>query len=220
MDREDIERKLNEFKRSERDNFLYLLPVYQEDLLKAYLHPITYDYIVSLPGIVHELSQWRRNTPFAWNSVFEITDEKTEKWLKTFVLEKKDRIIFIIKDLQNNFIGQIGLAGFNYNDNSGEIDAVVRGRKSVLPGIMSAALNTIIKWGKDYLGIKNFFLNVFDDNTHAIEFYKNNNFLEMERIALVKEQHGTDINWKEDPQTDVSTASRCYIKMKLENDKA
>lgn len=220
MDREDIEKKLNEFKRNKKDDFLYLLPVYHEDRLKAYLHPITYDYNISLPGIVPALSQWRRDTPFAWNSVFEVTDERTEKWLEKFVLNKKDRIIFIIKDLQNNFVGQIGLAGFNYSDESAEIDAVVRGRKDVIPGIMSAALNTIIKWGRDYLGIGFFFLNVFDDNTHAIEFYKKNNFIEEGRIALVKEQHGTEINWKEDSQTDASVASRCYIKMKWENKQA
>lgn len=212
-----IEKKLKEYKRSKREDILHLLPIYQRNELVAYLRPITFDYKISLPGIVNALSKWRRENPNAWASVFDVTDERTEKWLEKYVLRNKDRIIFVIQDLKNDYIGQIGFAGFDYNEKSVEIDAVVRGKKDILPGVMGAALKAIIEWGKKELYLEHIFLDVFDDNTHAIEFYKKNNFVEIKRIALNEVKCGTEIRWQIDEQLQSKQASRYYIKMELDN---
>lgn len=129
MNQREVTELLKEYKRSEKNDLLHLVPIYQDGKLAAYLRPITYDYKISMPGIVSELSAWRRETPNAWNSTFEVTDERTEKWLDKYVLNNETRIIFVIQDLKNNLIGQIGLAGFNYCKKSAELDAVIRGKR-------------------------------------------------------------------------------------------
>ena len=58
--------------------------------------------------------------------MFEITDERTELWVEKYVLKNENRIIFVIQDLENHYLGQIGLAGINGEQRSAEIDAVVR----------------------------------------------------------------------------------------------
>lgn len=216
MKRAAVEEVLEEYKRRRKEDILHLLPVYQEDILMGYLRPITFDYKISLPGIVPALSTWRRDTPYAWNSVFKVTDEGTEEWLEKFVLRNKNRIIFIVQDLDHHYIGQIGLAAFNENDKSAEIDAVVRGEKNKQPGIMSAALRTITVWGRRKFGLEHIYLDVFEDNVHAIEFYKRNNFIELERISLAEIKCETETKWEVDEKINPDSASRRYIKMKLE----
>lgn len=217
MDRNTVEEKLRRYKREEKEDMLVMVPICQNGYVTAYLRPLTFDYKSSLPGIVCALSEWRRENSYAWASTFDVTDERTEMWLKKYVLEKKDRIIFVIQDLNNHYIGQIGLAGFDYNEKSVEIDAVVRGKKDVLPGIMGAALNTIINWGELEFHVEKFLLDVFDDNLHAIKFYKKNGFVESGRIALVEQKSRMETRWEIDESIAVESASRCYIKMELEH---
>lgn len=213
MNGEDRKKKLEEYKRSKKEDLLHMLPVYQENQLLAYLRPITFDYKASLPGIVNALSRWRRENPTAGAGNFEVTDERTENWLKKYVLKNENRIIFIIMDLENHYIGQIGLADFDHITQSADIDAVLRGEKDTLPGIMGAALHTIIKWGKKELLLRHIFLKVFDDNLHAIEFYKKNCFDEVNRIALVQVKYDAEIKWEEDEKMNPVLAKRCYVRM-------
>ena len=215
MSQDIIKEKLKEYKKSKKEDGSYLLPVYQENKLIAYLHPITFNYKVSLRGIVDALSDWRRKTPNAWASVFDVTHEGTEEWLEKYVLGNEKRIIFVIQDLDNHYIGQIGLAEFDYSEKSAEVDAVVRGRKDILPGVMSAALKTLVEWGKRELKLERFFLYVFDDNVHAIEFYKKNNFIEKNRIALNEVKCGAGVRWEINEKIHPKQASRCYIRMEL-----
>lgn len=206
--------KLKEYKRSKQTDILHMLPVYTEDVLSGYLRPLTFDYKVSMPGIVSELSKWRRENPYAGTGTFEVTDDRTEKWLKTFILENEKRILFIIIDLNNRYIGHIGLAGFDFVNSSSDIDAVLRGKKDAVKGIMGAALGTIMRWGKEELQLKDFFLDVFNDNIHAINFYINHGFCEESRIALVKKDYGDEVKWETDYAIDPGMAEKCYIRMK------
>jgi len=206
--------KLKEYKRIKKTDILHLLPVYMGDVLAGYLRPVTFDYKVSMPGIVNELSEWRRENPDAGTGTFEVTDERTEKWLKTFILENERRILFIIMDLNNENIGQIGLAGFDFENASSDIDAVLRGKKDTAKGIMGAALEAIIRWGKTELQLKNIFLDVFNDNKHAISFYINHGFCEEGRIALVQKSYENEVKWEMDYDLNPGLAERRYIRMR------
>lgn len=219
MTQTGIQQKLKEYKRCKKEDILHLLPIYQADELTAYLRPLTFDYKISLPQIVNVLSSWRRNNPTAGTGTFHVTDERTENWLQKFVLKNENRIIFIIMDLQGRYIGHIGFAEFDYTGKNGEgktadIDAVLRGEKNILPGIMSDALRTLIYWGKRELKLENIFLDVFSDNLHAIQFYEKNHFEKVKRIALVKAVYDSETKWEIDENINPDLAAKCYIRMK------
>ena len=213
-----IKEILKEYKRTEKKDLLHLLPIYMGAVLVGYLRPITYDYDVAMPGLVHKLSEWRRGNPEAGTGTFDVTDARTEKWLKSLILDNELRILFLIMDLNGGYIGQIGLAAFNFEDDSADIDAVLRGEKNAVKGIMGAALTEIIAWGKRVLKFKNVYLDVFNDNNHAISFYLHHGFQQVERIALVQEHYENEVKWEIDSSLDPALAERCYIRMKYMNE--
>lgn len=204
---------LKTYKRTQKGDILHFIPVYQEERLAAYLRPLTFDYQDSLPGIISVLSRWRRENPMAGTGTFLVSDERTEHWLKTYVLNNESRIIFLIMDLQGNYIGHIGLAGFDFEKGIADIDAVLRGEKDVHPGIMGAALQAIIEWGENTLQLKKIYLEVFDDNLHAIQFYEKHHFCAMKKTALVEVKYEGETKWEIEEDMAPELAKRCYIRM-------
>ena len=218
MDKQEVIRIIKKYKRSNKQDILRLLPIYKESEIVGYMRPLTFDYSQTLFNIVKVLSDWRRDNPTAGTGTFVVTDERTEKWLIKNVLDNEDRIIFLITDLKGDYIGHIGLAEFDEENLSADIDAVLRGVKNNLPGIMSYALKTIIVWGKDVLGLQNIYLDVYDDNVHAIKFYKRNNFAEVGKISLVKVRYENEVKWEIDKNLNPQYADKCYIRMKYMGD--
>jgi RimJ/RimL family protein N-acetyltransferase len=106
----------------------------------------------------------------------------------------------------------MGLYTFNYEDNSCEIDNVIRGEKSA-PGVMTDALQTLIKWTHEVLKIKTIYLRVFADNERAIKLYRRCHFADESIIPLKKEIHGDGIYWIEDPMIK-EKPERCFLKMR------
>ena len=138
--------------------------------------------------LVPLLAKWRSDNIHAFREQNKISIKKTKDWLENNVYENKDKILFMIYTLEVEPIGHIGLAEFDYEKKSCEIDNVVRGDKHY-PGMMTWATNAIIDWAKEVLDTPNIHLRVLKNNKHAIEFYKKNNFIyngEDEEFAKMK----------------------------------
>ncbi len=206
---------IKKYKCKEKTDILHMIPVYHGEILRAYLRPITFDYKFSMPDIVPTLSRWRRENPTAGTGTFKVTDERTQKWVENFVLKNERRIIFIIQNLEFQYVGHIGLAEINYIQSYADIDAVLRGEKDLLKGIMSDALQTIINWAKNELEIGNIYLDVYSDNLHAIQFYKKHNFREIKRIALEKVIYQNEVKWEISEAIAPDEAEKVYVRMEL-----
>jgi len=147
-----IKNILDSYKCKSYDDYLICLPVYDEGKkIVAFLRPITKNYIETIPNCVELMSKWRIENPTISTGKFTVTHERTQRWLDNLVINKNDRIIFLIMDFSGNYLGHIGYASFNYKKKSAEIDSVLRGVKGVMPGLMGFCMNTIIEWGKKVL---------------------------------------------------------------------
>ncbi|MVB10028.1 3D-(3,5/4)-trihydroxycyclohexane-1,2-dione hydrolase [Caprobacter fermentans] len=143
----------------------------------AFLRPVTADFRVSLPGIESLLSKWRNENPGLNAKPFTATPEGTAVWLDRLVIGKEDRLLFLIQAPDGKPVGHIGFADFDYEEKSCEVDAVLRGEKSARPGLMGFALMALLRWGRRELGLQVIRLRVFQDNPHAIRFYRKNGFV-------------------------------------------
>jgi len=165
------------FKCMRRHDLLLCIPIYDDKgLLAGYLRPVTRDYRQSLPGCAEQLAAWRNENPSLSAEPFAATAESTERWLDE-IIGREDRLLFYILLPDGRRAGHIGYSSFEYEAGRCEVDAVLRGDGDTPPGIMTFALNALIRWGLGSLRLKNIELRVFSDNAHAIRYYSRNFFV-------------------------------------------
>jgi len=134
---------------------------------------------------VYLLTKWRKKYGDYFATKFEPTEKRTRKWLKEQVIENKDKILFLII-LNKQKVGHIGLFNYSENDNSAEIDNVLRGERKEYPGLMEKVMKSILNVGFKDLKLSKITLKVFSDNHKAIDLYKRGGMIEIERIPLKK----------------------------------
>ncbi len=193
------------------------IPVFNKVEVIAYLKPIQYNFLNLDYNLSKLLSKWRVENPSISTATFKVTEDRTSRWLLSHVLDRKDRIIFMIYSLEHEPLGHIGLSNVNYNKNSVELDSVLRGVKSYLPGLMTYSTKSLIDFALNYFKFSDIYLSVFSDNFQAIRFYKKLNFEEVDRIPLIKIEKDDEIKYEVTSKNPEIEFEKYYLKMKLIN---
>jgi perosamine synthetase len=155
--------------------------------------PLSYLHLED-EALLAKLSDWRRAASYAYPTRFKVTTQGTRKWAKEAVLDKADRILFLLHDAQGQLVGHLGFANAINNDALLEIDNVLRGEPVSRRELMAEALAALLNWGRTVLFANGFFLRVLASNGRAIDFYRRNGFAETERRPLrMVHQDGTDM---------------------------
>ena len=208
--------------------FDHLKCKYQEDIIHnfivrddnnneiAYLRPIIKNYLVTDPHLPELLSRWRRENPTISTGNLEITVERTIKWLNDLVIDRKDRLIFIITDLKLEPLGHIGYSNLDEATESIELDSVLRGVKNVLPGLMKHCTIKLIDWGYANLGVKDITLSVYSDNLSAVKFYEQLGFITTKKIPLVKIYMDNEEKYEVAKEGYEGLVQKFYLKMKYQ----
>ena len=206
---------LNKYKCKCSQDEWKILPIHNGNKLIGFLKPITFFYNDVYPEYVFLINKWRTENTIGFTNVFENTIAKTEYWIYNLLLNREDRILFVVHTLDDVPIGHIGLSSFNFDDKNCEIDNVVRGVKETHKGIMGFATNSIIAWAREVLKIEDVYLKVLSDNAHAVEFYEKNGFVKQYDIPLYITHSKDIIEWihLDDPQD--RKPDRYYRYMKL-----
>lgn len=191
------------------------LPIYQCGERIAFLRPISVDLGEQEDLFIKLLAKWRSDNWQAYPTVFKVTEAGTRKWIKSQLIDREDRILFMIVTLSGQPIGHLGLSNINADLQEVEIDNVVRGEDSVLPGIMAATLKTLCDWMFNVVGAKRLFLRVFFDNDRAIKLYERCMFKGVKKIPLTKKVNGETINYEEIKDGEESLVARVFFLMEL-----
>lgn len=147
--------------------------------------------------LLQKLTDWRNKNVHVYPTQFVATIESTRAWLKDRLLATEDRILFLVVDNQGKSCGHIGFNGCNNNEFLFEIDNVVRGDSAATKGLFSIGIIALMEWARKTLNVGGFFLRVMDDNHHAIDFYKRNEFVMDRHIPLFKEEKDGFISYRE-----------------------
>jgi len=154
----------------------YSIDIYNDkEILVGFLYPVGLTDFRHTNLLIPLLAKWRAEHIYAFKNRDKISIKKTRDWAENILYENKDKILFIIYDLYMMPIGHIGLAEFDYENKSCEIDNVIRGENDI-PGIMTFALTAIINWAKEVLDTYNIKVRVIKNNKHAFKFYEKNSF--------------------------------------------
>ena len=163
------------------------------------------------------LSEWRVKHQEWFPAQFKVTDEGTKMWLQKQVIETPDRLLFMIQ-VGKKYIGHIGLYRFNFLHNSVEIDNIVRG-ENTYPGIMTHAIEMMIAWSRETLGIQIYTLQTHSDNKKALDLYERLGFVEMKRTPLIKQVSPDRTDWVEAPKDFTGKAKKYDVYMQLRSTK-
>lgn len=168
--------------KTDPDSSFYKIPVAFNQKTIGQLRLITND-ILKNDREISLLARWRKRNQRWFPTQFEVTFEGTKKWAKNQLIEKQDRILFFIESGRTNsiLIGHLGLNRFDYKNRSCQIDNVIRG-KTVMKGIMTHALKTLINFSFNILGVRYLTLTTFADNDRAIALYKSCGFKTLKTI--------------------------------------
>jgi RimJ/RimL family protein N-acetyltransferase len=211
---------LNRLKRKKTGDEYFSLPVVgKSNETWADLKPLTFDYVSLHPECVPLLTAWRNENAAGFASRFMATAARTRAWIEKQILQRIDRILFLIFLADGSCVGHIGLSAFDFSQRSCELDNVVRGVKNALPGLMSHAARAMIGFAFGTLQVKELYLRVLADNAHAVRFYQRLGFKETARLPLYKEIHDDEIRWEQRPNRG-GLPDKYYLKMKYDENAA
>lgn len=196
----------------------FSLPIYRNREKIADLIPLTKKNLIDNKEnkrIIKLLMDWREKNS-KWFDIFKVTEEGTKKWLKEKVIECNDRILFLIQTLDGSFIGHLGLYRFDVEDQSCELDNVIRGEKNAIPGLMTYAAKALMIWSFDSLKLKAMNLRVFSDNVKAVTLYERCGFKKIREIPLEKTVKGGNIRWEEVADSSKKDVSRYFSQYRIE----
>ncbi len=173
------------------------------------------NWILSDEEKIQNICDWRQKAMHMFLSQFESTYDRSLAYIKNLSIGQADRILFLIYDDNNRFVGHIGMA--NIENSSGELDNVMRGVAGGDPRLMYYSEVTLLDWCFRYLYFNCSSLRVLSYNCKAIALYKEVGYVISEQIHLRKrEQDG--VVFHDSAITDEANIGYCCMKMLLNKD--
>ncbi len=118
---------------------------------------------------------WRQKAMRMFFAQFESTFDSTFSYLKNFSIGLKDRVLFLIFDKNQNFIGHVGLS--NIGQHSAELDNLMRGVPGGDPRLIFNAEVSILKWCFENFPVDKIIARVISYNWLVIDLHKEVGFL-------------------------------------------
>jgi RimJ/RimL family protein N-acetyltransferase len=155
------------------------------------------------------LTEWRNRYVKSFLTEFSATEAQTSRWLSETVNRNESKILFMVDDATGRTFAYMGLDFINWENGSGEADAIVRGGEA-RRGLMTLALQTMLGWAQGQLGLTHLGVRVRSDNS-ARHFYECMGFREVNRVPLRMVREENVIRWVEDELMQASTVSLVHM---------
>jgi RimJ/RimL family protein N-acetyltransferase len=206
--------KFNAYKCKGPRDALIQLPVRDDSgNLVAFMKPVIQEWRVTDAHLAELLTRWREENPTISTGKFKATAERTATWLDKLIVGRDDRLMFMLNDPQGAPIGHLGYSNFDYPNECGEIDSVLRGVKEGYPGIMVLATRTLVAFGLKDLAMRDVKLSVFSDNEHAVRFYERFGFVKALSKPLYKVFLQDEEKWEIAPDDYKGPIEKYYLTM-------
>ncbi len=144
------------------------------------------DWILSEKDKVELIRSWRQRNMRMFLTQFETTYEKTYDYLRRLSSSDENRILFLLFDADDRFIGHIGVT--NVDDKSGELDNLIRGVDGGHPRLVYFAEICLLDWCFKYLSITASAVRVLSYNWLVMALHEEVGYVYEEVIPLLKEE--------------------------------
>ena len=192
--------EIEEMKRNPDEKFLTTRVGDKKIILK--LVDLSEDTIVSI-------SKWRNENKNWFLSGINATKASTKKWIDD-ILKNPERLLYIIY-LGNKKIGHIGIFHFDEENNTAEIDSVLKAVKNTHPELMQKVLHVMFDLMFNSLKLSEVQLRVFSDNQKAINLYERAGMKITKTVPLKKNITSYGWIWNELELTDENRIAERYL---------
>ncbi len=149
----------------------------------GYLIPVG-DWILADESKIEQIRLWRQETMRMFLTQFESTFDKTFGYLKNLSIGQKNRILFLIYDDKDQFVGHIGVA--DVDGKKGELDNLMRGIKGGHPRLVYFAEISLLNWCFQNLEIFQSDVRVLSYNWLVLALHEEVGYEVVEKIPLKK----------------------------------
>jgi len=177
---------------------------------KALLRPVPTREPLLNPDDVRLLTEWRNRYVKVFLTEFTATENRTARWLSEVVGPADGKILFMLDEPDGTTFGYMGLDFIDWENRTGEADAIVRGKPTSVPGMMTTAIRTLLEWAHGQLGLEELGVRVRSDN-EAVEFYKKAGYEEVRRVPLRSIQEPGMVRWVEDEAVQQPAVSLIHL---------
>lgn len=148
------------------------------------------------PELIPLLTRWRKENQHGFAKVFDVTEESTARWCRTQLIERPDRLLYLVQDAQARFVAHVGVSSFDFEAGTCEVDNIVRGEPEAPKGIMASALVILMDWIYTTLAPRQIQLRTFNDNSRALALYHRLGFVPFRLDALHEIRgEGNAVEW-------------------------
>ncbi len=182
------------------------------------LKPVLHSQIINNSEIVKLITNWRDYYKENFFTQFKVTEEKTKDWLKNQVLEKDNRIFFLIENIDGKLVGHEGIILLEEKNLTAELDNVIKAPECKIPGIMTQATKTLLNWLFNFLEIERAIVRLFSDNRRALALYERCGFYRVKEVGLRKEIEGETIKYIQINEGDINIPDKMMLIMELKRE--
>lgn len=172
------------------------IPFKTADGQSACLEFITDSILQDEAGIAL-MAKWRDGAANWFPARFKVTLAGTKVWAQKALLDVKDRVLFWVLDAAGARVGHVGLFRLSPDSSHFEIDNILRGEAPANQRIIFSAIQEMLLWQRNVLGVPESYLRVFADNQPALKLYHDLGYAEIQRVPLKKVVTAERTDWIE-----------------------
>lgn len=120
--------------------------------------------------IVDQMTRWREKNARNFFTQFNLTVERTRRWLNDDILYEPTRLLFIVEGEGGQRLGQFGLCSIT--NHAAQLDNGIRGESGGHPRLFYFAELSAIRYCFEHLGVERIFGHMFSNNTMALLLHK------------------------------------------------
>ena len=158
--------------------------------------------MVADDALIEALTRWRAENISGFTKLFRPTFEGTRAWSRSQLIERADRILFLVLSADGRPVGHVGLSSFDFDAGTCEIDNVVRGERTAPPGTMAQAVGAVLDWAYRNLEPAEIRLRTLAENTRALALYHRLGFVPVSLIPLRRVTADDVTEWLETERDD------------------
>ncbi|MBC8298064.1 MAG: hypothetical protein H8E55_20010 [Pelagibacterales bacterium] len=149
---------------------------------------------------------------------FVMTKEKTKRWINELILDNPDRILFTIS-INSKIVGCIGHGGLDANENSSQLDNMMKDPSCKIPGMMTVVEKVYLRWMFEFFKLSKITGYLFSDNERMMNIHYECGWRLLDKVPINKKMVNEYSVWQMSKESDNDNVERYFniIELKKED---